>query len=205
MPRIIVVSVAVAVLLLGASQLLVPPLAEREVEQRLERDGGEAEVELGVFPALRLLFGDGGSLEVEGRGLRLDPRAQEDALDRIDGFDEVRISLDDVEAGPFDVDSFELLRDEGERDYRMRLTGTTSGREVARFLGSEAGGPLGAFLGDLAAGSLPATGAEVPMRLRAIVHSSDGRVETRAVRGSVAGIPAGPFARLVVEAVVRRL
>jgi hypothetical protein len=205
MPRIVVVSVAVVVLLLGASQLVVPPLAERRVEERLERDGGQADVELSVFPALRLLFGDGGSLEVEGRGLRVEPGAQEDALDRVDGFDEVSISLDNIEAGPFDVEFFELRRAEGQRDYRMQLEGTTSGREVARFLGSEAGGPLGGFLGDLAAGSLPATGAEIPMDLSAIVESRDGRVETRAVRGSVAGIPAGPLATLVVEAVVRRL
>jgi hypothetical protein len=205
MPRIAGVSIVVLVVLLGASQLLLPPLAERKVEDRLERDGGEANVELNAFPALRLLFGDGDSLEVTGRGLRVELEPEEDPLERLDGFGEVSISLEEIEAGPMELESFELKRDEGRSDYGTRLAGTTSPRELARYLGSEAAGPLGGLLGDLAAGGLPAAGAELPVRVAAVVESREGRVETSEVRGSVAGIPAGPLARLVVEAVVRQL
>ena len=41
--------------------------------------------------------------------------------------------------------------------------------------------------------------------MRAEVESRDGRVEVTDTSGSVAGVPAGPFAELVIELVVRRL
>jgi hypothetical protein len=47
---------------LVASQLLVPGLAERGVEDRLTEDGSTASVSLSAFPAVRLLFDDGQAL-----------------------------------------------------------------------------------------------------------------------------------------------
>jgi hypothetical protein len=206
MPRIAVVSVGALVALLALAQLVVPPLAERAVEDRLERDGGAADVELKTFPAVRLLFGDGGSLKVRGRGLRVEPGGPQDALGRIDGFDEVDVSLHDVEAPPVELQTFELRRRAGERDYRVVLAGTTTPRDLARYLGSRAGGPLGRALGDLAAGSLPGGGGgELPVQLAGTIRSRGGEPDVRSARGSVAGVPAGPLARLVVGAVVRRL
>jgi hypothetical protein len=206
MPRIAGLMLGVLVVLLVASQLALPPLAERRVADRLERDGGAAEVSLDAFPALRLLFDDGDSFEVEGQGLRLDVTRERDVLGRLDGFDEVQVRLDDLEAGPFDVESFELLREEGDQDYETRIQATTSPREVARFLGSRVGGAFGGLLGDLTAGSLPGGGdTAVPIDLDATVTSRNGQADVSDVSGSVAGVPAGPLAELVVGAVVDQL
>jgi hypothetical protein len=206
MPRVLISLVGVVAVLLVASQFALPPLAERQVEDRLEEGGGEARVELGAFPALRLLFDDGDSLEVQGRGLRLDVTRRQQVLERLDGFDAVDVELVDLTVGPFELDGFVMTRDEGEATYRTAFAGRASPREVAAFVGNEAGGALGGLLGGLAAGTLPGGGdTPLPIKLRADVRSRDGRVEVTRTSGSVAGIPAGPFAQLVIELVVRRL
>ena len=206
MPRVVVLLIGLIVLLLVASQLALPPIAEHKVESRLERDGGSAHAEVHAFPALRLLFGDGDSLDVRGRGVSLDVSGEEADFDRLDGFDEVRVQVTDASAGPLDVRSFSLARGEGENHYELRTGAVTTPREVAGFLGSAAGGPLGGLFGDLAAGSLPGGGnARVPLRLSGKVTSVDGRPSVSGAKGSVAGIPAGPLAQLVVAAVVARL
>ena len=61
----------VVVFALVASQVLIPPLGESRVEDRLEAGGGTAEVKLGAVPAVRLLFGDGERLEVRAHDLDL--------------------------------------------------------------------------------------------------------------------------------------
>src|SRR5215211_4847164 len=70
MPRVVVLLIGLAALLLVASQFALPALAERRAEDRLEEGGGSASADVRAFPALRLLFGDGDSLDVRGRGLR---------------------------------------------------------------------------------------------------------------------------------------
>ena len=206
MPRILLLLLGLLAVLAVGSQLLIPALAERKVADRLEEEGGSADVSLGAFPAVRLLFDDGDSFEVEGRGLRLHTGQRERVLERLDGFDEVRVRLEELDAGPVEAERFELVREEGEKAYRMTLTGSTTPREVARFLGDSAGGPLGGILGDLAAGTLLGGGnTPLPVRLDAVVESRAG--EARVVRSSatVAGLPAGPLAQVVLDAVVRRL
>jgi hypothetical protein len=206
MPRIVAVLLGAVVVLLVAVQLALPPLAERRVEDRLERDGGSADVSLSAFPAVRLLFDDGDSLEVKGEGLGVDLERPKGELERIDGFDDVSIRITRFEAGPVQVRTFALSRKADEPAYQVAMDATTTPREVARYLGSEAGGALGGFLGDLASGSLPGGGnTEVPVELGAVVESRDGEVVTHEVIGSVAGIPAGPLLELVVEAVVREV
>jgi hypothetical protein len=206
MPRVLLLTVGVVAILLVASQFALPPLAERQVEDRLEEGGGNARVDLSAFPALRLLFDDGDSLEARGAGLRLDVTRRQKVLERLDGFDEVDIELVDFTVGPFELDGFVMTRHAGETTYRTAFAGQASPREVAAFVGSEAGGALGGLLGGLAAGTLPGGGATpLPMKLRAKVESRDGRVDVTSTSGSVAGIPAGPFAQLVIELVVRRL
>ena len=202
----------VALLLLGlvavlalVSQLALPPLLESAIRDRLEEEGGSAEVSLSALPALRLLFADGESLEVEGRGLRVRPERRPKVLDRLDGFDRVHVRLSDVDAEPLEIRTFVLTR-EGDSGYAVRMAATTSPREVARFLGSRAGGALGGLVGDLAAGTLPGGGATpVPMAIDADVRRRDGRAEVMSAQGSVAGIPAGPLVQIVVDAVVRQL
>jgi hypothetical protein len=205
MHRIAALLLGAALVLLIASQLALPAIAEREVVSRLERNGGTAKASLGAFPALRLFFDDGDSLEVEGAGLELEPGRGGEALERLDGFDEVRISLEQLRAGPLDVRSFELVRGEGDDAYRLRMQGETSAVEVGRFLGTRAGGPFGGALGEIAAGSLPGGAATLPVDLEAAVDSRDGRIDVDRARGSVAGLPAGPLAEIAIDAVARRL
>jgi hypothetical protein len=206
MPRVLLALFGLIVVLLVASQFVLPLIAEGQVEDRLEDGGGSASAEIDAFPALRLLFDDGDRLEATGEGLRLDVSRQQRVLERLDGFDEVLVELVDFSVGPFDLDGFVLVRNEGETSYRTAFTGEASPREVAGFLGSQAGGALGGLLGGLAAGTLPGGGeTPLPIRLRAEVESRDGRVDVTSTSGSVAGVPAGPFAQLVIEMVVRRL
>lgn len=206
MPRVVLLTVAVLAVLLVACQLVLPPLAERRVEERLERDGGSARVSLSSLPAPRLLFGDGDSFEASGSGLGVEVARRERVLERLDGFDEVSVRLRDLDAEPLRVECFELVRGEAEDAYEMRMAGATTPGELASFLGSEAGGLLGGALGDLAAGSLPGGGNErLPLAVAARVVSVGGQVEVTSSRSSVAGVPAGPLAELVLEAVVRRL
>jgi hypothetical protein len=206
MPRIALLPIAVVAALLVASQFVLPELAERRVENRLERGGGEATASLSAFPALRLLFDDGDSFEAEGRGLRVDVTRREQVLERLDGFGEVRVRLTEVVAGPLDVSTFDLRRAKGQPNYDVRISAETSPRDVAAFLGSSAGGPLGGVLGSLAAESLPGGGARpVPFDLDAQVESREGDVVVSAADGSVAGVPAGPLAELLIEAVALQL
>jgi hypothetical protein len=205
MRRLVLVPLGLLLLAILGSQLLLPGIAEHRVEDRLERHGGTARVSLSALPAMRLLFGDGDSLTVKGSGLDLTPEERHDALERLDGFDEVSVKLDRLVAGPLHVSSFTLTRGEGEHDYRTRLSARTSAREVGRFLGSQAGGAFGGLLGDLAGSSLPGGATEVPLELNAVIASRGGDVDVVRARGSVAGIPAGPLTELVVAAVAREL
>src|SRR5438105_889202 len=55
-----------------ASQLLLPPYAAHRVESRLTDHGGSADVKIHAFPALGLLFGRGGKLAIAAHGLNVD-------------------------------------------------------------------------------------------------------------------------------------
>ena len=77
--------------------------------------------------------------------------------------------------------------------------------ELARELGSSAAGPLGGLLG-LAAPTCSRGGtAEVPVGVDASLDSSDGQIEVVDANGSVAGVPAGPLAEVVLGSVLDRL
>lgn len=206
MPRFALVIAALLAVAAVVQQLALPPLLESEGAKRLEQNGGDVSVSLSAFPALRLLADDGDSIEVTGSDLELDLEEPVDALGRLDGFDEVRLELTDTEAGPLTVNSFELLRGEDDDAYSLRLDGETSPRELARYIGRQTGGSLGGVLGGLFADAvLPASGAPLALRLEADVRSEGGRAEADEASGSLAGIPAGPLAELVADAVVRRL
>jgi hypothetical protein len=206
MARLALIPVGLLLVLLAASQLLLPPFLEGRVSDRLERGGGSADVSLKAVPAGRLLFHDGDELDVNGRGLRLELGGRGETLDRLDGFDEVHVRLTDADAEPLRVRRFALTRSESDRDYAVRMAGSTTPREVARFLGSQAAGSLGGTLGDLATELLPDGGeVRVPVDMEATVRSRNGRREVTSATGSVAGVPAGPLVQLVLDAVVRSL
>src|SRR4051812_48868275 len=202
MRRLGLVIGGVVVVLLVASQFVIPALAEHVAAGRLTKHGGHAEVSIDSFPALRLLFGHGDSLRVDGRGVDLPTEGEHD-LDRLDKFGGVHGRLRDSRGGPVAIRGFRLDRADGDASYPARLSGATTPREVAAFLGSRAGGALGGLFGDLAAGTAlgERSSTRVPLRLRANV-TDEG---VYAAGGTVAGVPAGPLFQLVLDAVLRGL
>lgn len=207
MPRVIAIPFAAAALVATlslATQLVLPALAERQIAGRLESGGGRADVSMSAFPAVRLLFGDGDSLRVKGRRLRLAVGHDRRLLHKLDGFDAVRVRLRDTEVGPLQLKSFVLDRRDERRDYTVRLAGRTSPRALAAFLGGRAGGAIGGDLGKLAGGLLGG-GLPLALDLRARVRSRDGEPEVQGTRGTVAGFPAGPLVQLALAAVLPRI
>ena len=198
--------VALAVLAVVV-QLALPGYLAGRVEERLERGGGTAKVHLGAFPAVSLLAGRGGSFEAEGEGLRFDiGERSADPFRRLDGFERVDVRLRDLDAGSLRVRRFELLRDGRGDPYDLVVDATTTAQELAGQLGGAAGGALGGLVGSLAGGIVPGGGrAAIPLEVRATVVSAGGRPDVADASGSVAGLPAGPLARVVLAVVLDRL
>ena len=194
-------------LLAVAGQVALPRYIADRAEGRLEEGGGSSEVSLSAIPALTLLGGRGGSIEVTGSGLAFDlDDRREQPFERLDGFERVDVRLERFDAGPLAVDRFELDRDGRDRSYRLLVEATTTPRELASELGSQAGGALGGLVGSLATGILPEGGrSAVPLKLSATVDSVEGRTDVLEANGSVAGVPAGPLTEVVVSAVLDRL
>ena len=196
--------VAMLAVLLVTSQLVLPGLAENRVEGRLTEGGGSAKVSLSALPALRLLFSDGDRLEARGTDLDLELAGdQPDVLGRLDGFSEVDVVLANLRAGPFAVDSFELLRD-GSEPYSVRSQTTTSAAALAEYgadrLGLSGGPLLRFFVGQAPQGDRP-----VPISLDLELESDDGRIRVTEGGGTVAGYPTGPLAELLTAAIAIRL
>ena len=203
-PAGILVALAVLAVVL---QLGLPSYLAGRVEDRLERGGGTAKVDLGAFPAISLLTGRGGSFEASGSGLRFDAgERSEDPFERLDGFERVEVRLADVEAGPLRVGNFELARAGRGEDYDLVVRATATPEELAGRLGSAAGGPLGGLLGSLAGGMIARGGTTaIPLELHAALTSNGGRPVLAGASGSVAGLPAGPLAEVVLGIVLDRV
>ena len=195
----------VVVFVLVASQVLIPSLGERRVEDRLTEGGGSAEVTLGAFPAARLLFSDGERFEVDARDLDLDLDEEVEVFDRLDGFSIVDVSIEDSVAGPFELESVRLTRD-GEGPYRVVANGATTAGGLAE-AGLEAVELPGESLADLIFGGLLGDVDEtaVPVELDLEVASDDGRVRVVSGGGTVAGFETGPLAQLITSAIVVQL
>jgi hypothetical protein len=199
-----IILAAVVVFVLVASQLLLPALGERKVEDRLTEGGGSADVTLGAVPALRLLFGEGERFEVSAHDLDLELDQRSEVFDRLDGFSIVDVSIENSTAGPIELDSFELTR-ETPNPYHLISTGQASPSELVDYglEGVELPGVglLDAIFGQL----LGPSEASVPVKLDMELTSEDGRVRVVSGGGTVAGIPSGPLAELITAAIVVRL
>lgn len=195
------IAAGVVVFLLVASQVLVPSLGERAVEDRLTGGGGAAEVTLGAVPAMRLLFGDGERLEISGRDLDLELDEENAVFDRLDGFSIVEISIADSTAGPFELERFELRRD-GSGPYRLVSSGSTTAAGLAE-TGLESVELPGESVFDVILDQLfGATDASLPIELDMELTSEDGRLQVVSGGGTVAGLPTGPLAQLITSAIV---
>jgi hypothetical protein len=200
MPRRLLIAALVLLALLGISQLVIPPISEDRLADRLTAAGGSANVSMSAFPAARLLFGEGSHISVTGRGLDLTAESTSGAVfSTLDGYDRVDVSLDDLSAGPFQLANFDLTRDGSEAPYHLVTRGTTTPADLAAYGASQAGlpgGPLLSFLGNQVLGS-----RTIPIRLDMNLRSEGGRIVVTGGTGSVAGIPTGPLAELITSVV----
>lgn len=193
------------VFVLVASQVLIPSVGERRVEDRLTDGGGSAEVTLGAFPAARLLFSDGERFEVEARDLDLDLDDEVRVFDRLDGFSLVDVSIEDSIAGPFELETFRLTRD-GDGPYRLVSSSATTPGGLAE-AGLESLELPGESLADLFFDQFlgDADDAPLPVELDLELTSDDGRVQVVSGGGTVAGFETGPLAELITAAIVVQL
>lgn len=200
MLKVVLIAVAALVAVAAVSQLVVPPLAENRIEDRLTERGGTAEVSLDAFPAARLLFGDGDHIEIRGSGLDLDLERETEIFDSLDGFDEVAVGLTDYRAGPFRVRTFELTRDGPKATYHLVLAGSATAADIAVYGADRLGLIGGPLLGAIAAqltGNRPC-----PIDLDMQMRSEDGRVVVESGGGTVCRFPAGLLAQVITSAVV---
>jgi len=200
--------IAVAVvLLLVAGHIALPPYLSGRVEDRLTDGGGSADVSLSAIPSYALLVGRGSRFEADGSGLEFDLDAQrERPFDRLDGFDEVSVDIRDSRSGPLRITRMTLARDGDGDDYELDLRASAKPREVVADLGSRTGGFLGGLAGGVAGQALPDGGrVAVPVDVRAVITSDDGRVSVVNADGSVAGLPAGPLTEIALAAMLERL
>jgi hypothetical protein len=107
-------------------------------------------------------------------------------------------------AGPFAVERFRLTRDGG-GDFEMHVEASASGTDLAEYAGGELAGELGELIGGLGSGLVPGSTAAIPVVLDATLESDAGRARVKEVEGSVAGLPAGPFAEALAGAIAERL
>jgi hypothetical protein len=202
MPRWAIAVISAVALILVASQLLVPGIAASEVEDRLTEGGGEADVSVSAFPAARLLFDDGSRFELRASDLRLDLSERLEVFDRLDGFGEVDISIDDFIAGPLEISAFTLTRS-GDNPYHLTSMGMASPAELVDLGADQLGLPGGDLLGGLTDVALGA--APVPIELDMDLVSGEDGIEVISGGSTVAGIPTGPIGELVASAIVARL
>lgn len=204
MPRWLWIAPLALLAVLVASQLVIPPLVEHRIEGRLTDGGGGADVSVSAFPAARLLFGDGERISVTGSGLDLaltEPGGG--VFDRLDGFDQVDVTLRDFHAGPFAVSSFELARDGGSAPYRLATRSETTATAIAGYGADRLGVPGAPLLGLVTQNALG--DGPIPVALDMALESEGGRVVVISGGGTVAGYPTGPLAELFTSAIVVRL
>jgi hypothetical protein len=195
-------AVALAVLLV-ASQFVIPPLAEHHVEKQLTKHGGSADVQLSAFPALGLLFGGGGHLDVTATGLSVDVSpGQKDAFKRLDDFSKVHILVLRSTAGPLAIDRFSVLRT-GDHQYFVTIAGSGVPADVASYAGQQFAGSLGGALAGLAGAALGSQ--PIPFTARMQIDTGSGSPQATDVVGDVAGFPAGPLAEVVANALLGSL
>jgi hypothetical protein len=130
-------------------------------------------------------------------------RPSDSVFEKLDGFEEVSVSLRDSEAGPFTIATFELSRPSSSQTYHLVVRARTTPGELAASGASSLGVPGGPLLG-LLSGQVPGSGKRIPVRLDMELRSDDGRVVVVSGGGTVAGMQTGPLAELITSAVALR-
>jgi hypothetical protein len=151
------------------------------------------------------VFGGGDKLGVTARGLSVDlQQNQQDVFKQLDDFSHVNITVLDSRAGPFTIRSFRV-QSTGDKTYDMAIAGDGTAGDVARYAGSRLGGSFGQALAGLAATALGGFSQPVPFDARMQISTQNGAPEASNVNGAVAGLPAGPLAQVVANALLSGL
>lgn len=202
--RIAAIAAAAVVLLLVLTQLLLPGIGEGAIEDRLTEGGGVAEASLSATPAARLLWGSGDRIEISAMGLDLElDETDPEVFEELDRFGDVEIVVSSSRAGPVELDTFVLTRD-GDGPYSLEADGATSAADLAEFFADDASLPGADILG----GIISATGVggtDLDVQLDMALTSDDGRIEVTEGEGEIAGVPTGPLAAVVTQAILERL
>ena len=193
------------VALLVASQFLLPPYLEHRAADRITQHGGSASVDLSAFPAVRLLTGHGRKLTINARGLSVDLTGdQQDVFNQLNKFHDVTVFIADSRAGPLTVKRFAVVSN-GNNAYDVAVQGTGSAADIARYAGSRLGGGLGQALAGLAATAIAGFDRQIPFNARMRIDASSGQPVATDVQGQVDGLPAGPLAQVVANALLSGL
>ena len=197
--RVALVGAGILVTLAVIAQVVLPGHGEGVIEDRLTRGGGTADVSLSAIPAMRLLWGDGDRLELEGRDLDLNLASEGVAFDNLDPFGSVNLELADSSIGPIALDELTIERD-GSEPYEITLTGATTLAELTAAAAVPGAGLLGTFLGGTDLGDRP-----LALDLDMGIASEDGEIDV--VRGGarIDGVPTGPLAEIIVAAIAVQL
>ena len=199
---VIVAAIGVG-LAFGITQGVIPNHYENEVQDRLTKNGGSADVSVKAIPAIRLLFDDGDELNVEARRIDIPVESlRGGALKKLDGFDHMRFAMVNSEIGPFTADRALLKRGEGDEFYDFTFRGSTSAGQLADFALGSLPAPLRALIEAVSGRS---ANSGVPIRLDAQLNSVNGRAQVVQGGGSVAGLPIGGIALPIVNAIISRL
>ena len=196
-------SLAVLIIAAVATQILLPRIGENQVEDRLTKGGGTAEVNIEAVPAIRLLFDDGDKLEVRAQEVAIPiDDIQGKSFKEFDGFNEVNVRLDLSRVGPFFAEDCTIIRGEGDALYAFHFRGRTSPADIGEF--ALAGLPplLRSALTALAG---RAGTQDLPIRLDVSLRSENGRARVVGGTGTVAGLPLGGFALGIAGAIISRI
>lgn len=120
---------AVLVLLIAASQFVLPLLAERRLADELERYGPRPEVEVSAFPAFKLLFGRADRVEVHADMARVQPGSLVDELSARADVDDVEVSIGELQVGALQLADVRITKN-GD-DARAAATVTLQGLQLA--------------------------------------------------------------------------
>jgi hypothetical protein len=194
----------VVVFVLVVSQVLIPPLGAKQVEDRLEAGGGTADVTIGAVPALRLLWGDGERIEVAGRDLDLQLDRDLRVFDDLDGFGIVDVKIANSTAGPFDLASFSLTRD-GSGPYHMTTSGETTTADLVDYGFDAVSLPGSSLLDSLLEVFVGPSDEPIPVSLDMQLASDQGVVRVVSGESTVAGVPAGAIGTMITSAIVNSI
>jgi hypothetical protein len=194
-------AIALAVLLV-VTQFVLPPIAENRVEDGVTQHGGTAKAELSAIPALELLFKHGDTFKLNASGLSVDLKQnQSDVFNQLDDFAEVNIAVTNSRAGPFTVNDFRVKKT-GQHQFDVAISGNGTAGDVARYAGSRLGGGFGQALAGLAVSAIGGFNRPIPFDATMQIDTSGSAPVARNVEGQVAGLPGGPLAQVVANALL---